>query len=86
MVVELHVDLFLTSTPDGDERPSSRPVPLGKTPDGPHGKFERFGTMKNIVFLPGNEPKPEVNEPTAESVHSLMYIIVNDLVTDICTC
>lgn len=40
--------------------------------------------MKNFVSLPGNEPKPDVIEVTAESVHSLSYVIVTDLVTDIC--
>ena len=55
---------------------SGETVPLGKTLGGPHGKFERFGKMKNFVSLPGNEPKPEVIELTAESVHSLSFIMV----------
>jgi len=49
-------------------------------------KLERFGKMKDFVSLPENKPKPEDIELTAESVHSLSYIIVTDLVTDICTC
>ena len=65
---------------------SGETVPLGKALYGPDGKFERFGKMKNFVSLPGYEPKPEVSELTAESVHSLSYIIESDLVTDICTC
>lgn len=65
---------------------SRETVPLGKTLYGRDGKFERFGKMKNFMSLAGNEPKSEVIELTAESVHSVCYVIMTYLVTDMCTC
>jgi hypothetical protein len=60
---------FLNSALDGGEWSVSRPgrftpggkespVPIGQRKGGPHNRYERCGVEKNLLTLPGIEPRP----------------------------